>query len=153
MLKYVDNLIKWGDNLFCQLTRESLTQAAQLYMLADKLLGPKPRVIPVPAEPVVQSYNSLVDKIDLFSNALTDLENLVPVVSTPPTLPGTSNRRPQPPASAMRGLYLGIPANDGMLSYWDLVADRLGKIPHSQHIDGKFVSLTAPPSESGRGGG
>jgi len=38
--KYIQNLIDWGDNLFRQFTRESVTQATQMYILADKLLGP-----------------------------------------------------------------------------------------------------------------
>lgn len=37
VIKYIKNLIDWGDALFREYTRESITQATQYYMLADKL--------------------------------------------------------------------------------------------------------------------
>jgi hypothetical protein len=40
VLAYVKNLCDWGDSLFRQFTREAITEATQLYILADKLLGP-----------------------------------------------------------------------------------------------------------------
>ncbi|MET1113133.1 MAG: neuraminidase-like domain-containing protein, partial [Allosphingosinicella sp.] len=42
VMRYVDNLIDWGDMLFAQDTRESITQATDLYTLANDLLGPRP---------------------------------------------------------------------------------------------------------------
>lgn len=42
VMKYIDNLIAWGDNLFAQDTRESITQATNLYVMASDLLGPRP---------------------------------------------------------------------------------------------------------------
>ena len=47
LMKYIDNLTEWGDYLFRQDTMESIVQATQMYILADKLLGPKPRIIPM----------------------------------------------------------------------------------------------------------
>lgn len=37
VVNYIKNLIDWGDGLFREYTRESITQASQLYILADKL--------------------------------------------------------------------------------------------------------------------
>ena len=37
VIRYVKNLIDWGDDSFRAYTRESITQATQYYMLADKL--------------------------------------------------------------------------------------------------------------------
>ena len=37
VIKYIRNLIDWGDALFREYTRESITQATQYYSLADKL--------------------------------------------------------------------------------------------------------------------
>ena len=51
VLKYIQNLLDWGDNLFRQFTRESVTQATQMYILAEKLLGPKPRIVPMHVAP------------------------------------------------------------------------------------------------------
>ena len=42
-MKYLDNLIAWGDSLFRQDTIESINEATQLYVLAANLLGPQPQ--------------------------------------------------------------------------------------------------------------
>jgi hypothetical protein len=41
-LKYVDNLLDWGDSLFAQFTMESVNEATMLYVMAADLLGPRP---------------------------------------------------------------------------------------------------------------
>jgi hypothetical protein len=46
VMKYMDNLIAWGDNLFRTDTRENITAATQMYILAAEILGPKPKTIP-----------------------------------------------------------------------------------------------------------
>jgi hypothetical protein len=146
VLKYIQNLIEWGDQLFTQLTRETITQASTLYMVAEKLLGPKPRIVP-PAVPVpARNYQELSSSIDLLGNALLRIENLVPDLGS---LPHHGQELPDnPPFSS---LYFGIPPNTKMLEMWDLVADRLFKIRHSQDINGNFVSLalTSPPIDPG----
>lgn len=38
-MKYLDNLIAWGDHLFQQDTMESINEATQLYVLAANILG------------------------------------------------------------------------------------------------------------------
>jgi hypothetical protein len=147
VINYVQNLIDWGDSLFRQFTRESVNQATQLYVLADKLLGPKPRIVP-PAVPVPDmNYNQLRGEIDLFSNALLDLESLVPDVSA---LPEHGAELPPPPAT-LSSLYFCIPPNEQLLSTWDLVADRLFKIRNCQNIDGIAASLAlfSPPIDPG----
>ncbi|MFE2998005.1 neuraminidase-like domain-containing protein [Nocardia sp. NPDC059246] len=147
VINYVRNLIDWGDNLFRQFTRESVNQATQLYVLADKLLGPKPRVVP-PAVPVPDmNYQQLQPEIDIFSNAMLDLENLVPEVNS---LPHHGAELPPPPAT-LTSLYFRIPPNDNLLALWDLVADRLFKIRNCQNIDGIAASLAlfSPPIDPG----
>ncbi|KAH7109096.1 hypothetical protein B0J11DRAFT_601954 [Dendryphion nanum] len=144
LIRYIKNIIDWGDSLFRQLTRETITQATQLYMLADKLLGPKPQVVPPALDIPIKSYNELEPDLDLFGNALVDLENLVPDVGSLP-----HHGAELPPDLNL--LYFGIPQNDNMLQYWDLTLDRLSKIRHSLDIDGNPVSLalTAPPIDPG----
>ncbi|MCK8521359.1 neuraminidase-like domain-containing protein [Aquimarina sp. D1M17] len=41
-MKYIDNLLDWGDHLFAQDTMESINEATLLYMLACEILGKKP---------------------------------------------------------------------------------------------------------------
>jgi len=50
VMKYLDNLIAWGDHLFAQDTIESINEATQRYVLAANLLGPKPQRIPTRGE-------------------------------------------------------------------------------------------------------
>ncbi|CAM5320317.1 neuraminidase-like domain-containing protein [Streptomyces chartreusis] len=42
VLRYLDNLLDWGDALFTEFTRESLNEATMLYVLAADILGPRP---------------------------------------------------------------------------------------------------------------
>jgi hypothetical protein len=146
VVNYIQNLIDWGDNLFRQFTRESITQATQLYILADKLLGPKPRQVPPLVEPPVETYNQLESRLDLFSNALLDLENLIPDVNL---LPHKGAELPSP--LTLSALYFCIPPNDNLLGKWDVVADRLLKIRSCQNIDGIVTPLPlfAPPIDPG----
>ena len=46
VMKYLDNLIAWGDHLFQQDTVESINEATQLYVLAANLLGARPAAHP-----------------------------------------------------------------------------------------------------------
>src|SRR5438045_1537191 len=39
VIKYVENLIAWGDSLFRQDTMESLNEALQVYVIANHILG------------------------------------------------------------------------------------------------------------------
>src|SRR5258708_30577911 len=46
VMKYLDNLISWGDHLFQQDTVESINEATQLYVLAANVLVERPQQIP-----------------------------------------------------------------------------------------------------------
>ena len=147
LMKYIDNLIEWGDYLFRQDTMESIAQATQMYVLADKLLGPKPRVVSAPFKQPYETYNQIAAKIDSFGNALIELENILPDLSV---LPQKGNELPPPPVT-LSMLYFCIPPNEKMFEYWDRVADRLFKIRHCQNIDGveRSLALFAPPIDPG----
>jgi hypothetical protein len=41
-MKYIDNLLDWGDSLFSQFTMESVNEAMMLYVMAADVLGPRP---------------------------------------------------------------------------------------------------------------
>ena len=45
-MKYIDNLIEWGDKLFRRDSMESIQEATQIYILAANILGPRPEKIP-----------------------------------------------------------------------------------------------------------
>ncbi len=143
VMKYLDNLIAWGDNLFRQDSMESINEATQLYILAAEILGPLPRKIPPQAKPPVESFNELEDEFDKFSNALVEVENFIP------PLPGNGPDGADPAPLPM--LYFCIPQNDKMLGYWDTVADRLYKIRHCMNIEGvvRQLALFEPPIDPG----
>ncbi len=143
VMKYLDNLIAWGDYLFRQDSMESINEATQLYIIAAEILGPRPKKIPPQAKPAVETYNELEDQLDRFSNALVQVENLIPVMS--------GDGQDGGDAAPLPMLYFCIPQNEKLLEYWDTVADRLYKIRHCMNIEGvvRQLALFEPPIEPG----
>jgi hypothetical protein len=146
VMKYLDNLIAWGDQLFRQDTIETINEATQLYILAAEILGPRPEEIAPRATIAPETFDSLEPDLDAFSNALITVENLVPAVQG-----GGGPPAPPPPLPLPQTLYFTIPNNTALLSYWDTVADRLFKIRHSLNIEGVFqqLPLFEPPIDPG----
>ncbi len=152
VMKYLDCLIGWADNLFGRDTLESINEAVNLYILAAKILGPRPERVPARAEPVDQTYNTLKDEKWLpLSNALVAIENFIPPSAGKgfhgwyADEPGTLHKQAVKAMETM--LYFSIIRNDKLLSYWDTVADRLFKIRHSMNIAGveRTLALFEPP--------
>ena len=153
VMKYIDNLIAWGDYLFRQDTIETINEATQLYVLAGHILGPRPQVIPKRGTIKPQTYLSLLGKWDAFSNAMVELELAAPFSSQITTPFGASNG-----AVGLANifgfssaLYFCIPNNPDLMAYWDTVADRLFKIRHCENIEGVFrkLPLFDPPIDPG----
>ncbi|HEX6839129.1 MAG TPA: neuraminidase-like domain-containing protein, partial [Polyangia bacterium] len=133
VIKYLDNLIAWGDQLFRQDTIESINQATQLYVLASEILGPRPQGVPTPPSSAVYTWNDLVGSghLDPFSD---ELESYLPQLS--PATSGFDFPFSQPPQ-----LVFCVPPNAQLMRYWDTVADRLFKIRHCQNIEGHVQTL------------
>jgi hypothetical protein len=152
VMKYLDNLIAWGDNLFRQDTIETLNEATQIYVLAANILGPKPQKIPPRGKRTPKTFKQLRDAgIDAFGNALIEIENDFPFNTFPTT---TNNIDEGGTAAAFgigRSLYFCIPQNDKLLGYWDTVADRLFKLRHCMNIEGvvRQLPLFDPPIDPG----
>jgi hypothetical protein len=146
VMRYLDNLIAWGDYLFTQNTRESINEATQIYVLADQILGDKPVTIPPQGTIQDYSYQALVNQgLDDFSNALVTLESTFPF-SAGSAISGAGGTGSLNGAAA-QSFYFCIPSNDHLLAYWDTVADRLYKIRHCMNIQGQVeeLALFAPP--------
>ncbi len=145
VMKYIDNLIAWGDQLFRRDTIESINEATQLYILAANLLGPRPQRTPQRGKSHPQTYAQLRPKIDEFGNAKKVLENEFPFSSSIASVQ-VSNE-----TIGLLGmgdtLYFCIPQNDKLLGYWDVVADRLFKIRNCMNIGGvvRQLPLFEPP--------
>ncbi|MGK7396939.1 MAG: neuraminidase-like domain-containing protein [Candidatus Cyclobacteriaceae bacterium M3_2C_046] len=136
VMKYIDNLISWGDHLFGQDTMESINEATQVYILAAQILGKKPELIPGD-EAEERTYNELIaeaGQLDAFSNALVSLENIYASTSLST---GSSAGLEDLPSS----LYFCIPNNPDLLTYWETVEDRLFKIRHCMNIEGVVRQL------------
>lgn len=148
VMKYIDNLIAWGDSLFRQDTIESINQATQLYILAGHILGPRPEFIPKRGKIQPKSYLDLVDQWDAFSNTMVDLELIFPFSNqiTAPVV-GDGESHYINIFGFSTSLYFCIPDNPKLLEYWDTVADRLFKIRHCRNIEGIFrkLDLFEPP--------
>ncbi|HTN45665.1 MAG TPA: neuraminidase-like domain-containing protein [Flavipsychrobacter sp.] len=158
VMKYIDNLIAWGDQLFRRDTIESINEATQLYILAANILGDRPQEVPARAKSEMYCFDELDDiGLDKFSNATVQIESFLgPNIaagsgSSVNISPASSNSVyvsfSQPVASLGKMSYFCLPTNDKLLGYWDTVADRLFKIRNCRNIDGvvRELPLYEPP--------
>ena len=154
VMKYLDNLIAWGDSLFMQDTIESINEATQRYVLAANLLGPRPERIPPRGTVQPKTFAQLkAAGLDAMGNALVELEGQFPFNMALPSTTTTDGTADQsgPLFGIGRTLYFCIPRNEKLLTYWDTVADRLFKIRHCMNIAGvvRQLALFDPPIDPG----
>jgi Tc toxin complex TcA C-terminal TcB-binding domain/Neuraminidase-like domain len=142
VMKYIDNLIAWGDQLFQRDTLESVNEATLLYVLASNMLGARPAKIPPRLATQVSNFASLSGNLDAFSNAYVQAEDLI----SP-----TENAGPENGESSIVLPYFCLPKNDELLRYWDTVDDRLFKLRHCMNIAGEVrqLPLFEPPIDPG----
>lgn len=141
VMKYLDNLIAWGDSLFRQDTIETLNEATQIYVLAANILGQKPQEVPRRGVTKPATYATLRGKLDAFGNALVEMEGQIPFNLSVPTTENQHTDQSNSLFGVGRTLYFCIPKNDKLLGYWDMVADRLFKIRHCMNIEGVVRQL------------
>jgi hypothetical protein len=155
VMKYLDNLIAWGDHLFQQDTIESINEATQRYVLAANLLGPRPQRVPPRGMARPKTFAQLRQEgLGPIGNALVELEGQFPFNLAAPNsgAPGAGGAGDTSAVFGLgRTLYFSIPRNDKMLGYWDLVADRLFKIRNCMNIAGvvRPLALFDPPIDPG----
>ncbi len=150
VMKFLDILIAWGDWYYSQYTAETVSQAEQLYVFANMVLGPKPELVRAPQAGGAQSptYASLKN-VDLFANTLVEVENVVIAPDPPETLyqgAGDGDTLPQFPGNGSTLLFC-IPPNEQLLGYWGKVEQRLYNIRHCLNMQGvpQPLPLYAPP--------
>ena len=144
VMKYLDNLIAWGDMLFKRDTIESINEATLLYMLAYEILGERPKKIPTTRHED-KTFREIEPQLDDFGNANVDViieDTLLPITVVP-----TSSTTGTEPVPKLEMFYFCIPGNEHLSSYWDTVADRLFKIRHCMNIAGivRQLPLFEPP--------
>ena len=141
VMKYLDNLIAWGDHLFRRDSIESINEATQLYVLAGQILGKLP-VKTEAKERDVETFNSLAADLSSLGNAWVELENFLQDEGDDGK--GINDKTG---GALDHILYFCMPPNEKLLSYWDTVADRLFKIRHCMNIEGivRELPLFQPP--------
>jgi len=154
VMKYLDNLIAWGDSLFLQDTIETINEATLCYVLAANILGPQPQQMPQQTAAAPRNFLQLKQAgLDPMSNALINLESQFPFNQMQTSTSTNSGTGDQTGAlfGMVRSLYFCVPVNTQLLSYWDTVADRLFKIRNSENIEGVFQQLPLfdPPLNPG----
>ncbi len=148
IMAYLDNLIAWGDALFRQDTGEAIDEALMLYVLAVNILGPRPQPVPAKNTTRPQTYANLRGDLNQFGVVLRQAETLAPFDILPfPT--GTTDQSTGMVTISSLGkvMYFCVPPNDKLLSYWDIISDRLFKIHNSLNFQGTFrqLALFDPP--------
>jgi hypothetical protein len=179
VMKYLDNLIEWGDYLFSQDTIESINEAAHLYILAAKILGPRPRLVPK-QKGTSTDVNSRGQRTDLtvqdvtsysermvtaeFGTMQVTAEEFPPGYHTLPSevglistlqwfqgLPLEADDSEESPSRLGDTPIFCVPHNEKLLSYWDIVANRLFKVRNCMNIEGEIRELPIfePPIDPG----
>lgn len=141
LMKYIDNLMEWGDTLFRRDTIESTNEATLLYVMAANLLGKKPEAIPPRAKTLDFSYSTISSssvELNDFSSAKLEIESYLS--HSAPSLDTSAD------SSALMPIFC-IPKNAKLLGYWDQVADRLFKLRNCMNIEGdvRQLPLFEPP--------
>lgn len=151
VMKYLDALIGWGDQLFTQDTTESVNLAIQMYILAAEILGPKSAEVPGPGTTLAATVGDMLkNSMGVMNNAFVTYEDTVlsgkyREKETPQRLlPGNTAQLAHTTGMMF---YFDVPRNETLMAYWDTVADRLYKIRNSLNIEGvkRTLALFAPP--------
>ncbi len=151
LFSYLDVLIAWGDQLFRYDTRESVAEATQLYVLAARILGPRPRVVSGRQHTPALSYRSLAQRKIEFADAWLAFADTSAIRKArhPKTFDtgGGAQINPTRAVTSLGALYFCVPHNDKLVEYWDTVEDRLFKVRHCQNFDGvaRELALWEPP--------
>lgn len=126
VMRYIDNLLDWGDHLFAQDSWETITRAMMLYQQASDLLGPDPR-----------SDREKAAK----RNAPTMKEIKAKKFESGHQRPSALTFHPEDRT------FFPIPANSTFQEYWDRTYDRMAKIRASEDIRGikRQLATFQPP--------
>ncbi|MEO8678817.1 MAG: neuraminidase-like domain-containing protein, partial [Vicinamibacterales bacterium] len=137
LFAYLDNLIAWADSLYRRDTRESINEATMLYVLAERILGRRPRQHDGESKRASVSYEDVISKWDDFANYWIDVGTSVR--GNRPTAWRDKDSIKQPNPDGM--LYFCMPFNDKILSYWNVVEVRLANVRNCRNIEGIRRSL------------
>lgn len=138
VMETLDTLLDWGDAEFRRDTMESITHAAQLYVLVADLLGPRPEEIATGTSKPKSFKDMRGHPKEGLAIVSAEFENIFPSMSSSTV---SSNPDTVGLLGMSKSLYFCIPPNQKLLAYWDTVADRLFKIRHCMNIEGVVRQL------------
>ncbi len=143
-MKYLDNLLDWGDMLFAQDNWEAINQATILYVRALNLLGskPPPQRAPVVRQDKQQTAGDVADGPDHKPNHPV-LDEIVAPTNDAKQLKPSWEDNPFFDVSD----FFSLPENHEFAAYWERAQDRLYKIRHCMNIKGivRQLALFQPP--------
>ncbi|MBH3408110.1 insecticidal toxin complex protein TcaB2 [Pseudomonas glycinae] len=134
-LDYVNNCIAWGDWLFRQMTRDSLTAAKLQYVRARSLMGASPDTRSVNRwEP--KELGDLVKEM-LTRPALAEFEKTLRLRAEELPVRAARTRCP----NVIGTSSFKLPVSSRLLRLYDLPGQRIDNIRHGRTIDGKLASI------------
>lgn len=131
VMRYIENLIEWGDKLFRRDSIESINEATQLYMLAKAILGPRPDLFTRDGSAEEKTYNGLRTE-----GAFSGADNIFVKAESLITSGQGANTGTTSTAAPILVPYFCFPPNEKLMGMWDLVEDRLFKIHNCLNIEG-----------------
>jgi Neuraminidase-like domain len=153
VMTYIKTLIAYGDMYFRRRTLEDIPLAIQLYVLASHLYGTKGETIPKRGKKIPQTYFSLLNKWDAFSNAAVQLEISFPF-SNQTTLgwhildDGDETAKKGVPQVVLANIfgfttssYFCLPSNPNLQALRTTIDQRLFNIRNCLDIDGRPMPL------------
>ncbi|KAL6885789.1 hypothetical protein GGI43DRAFT_388855 [Trichoderma evansii] len=146
VMKYLEILIAYGDWYCRQGSLEAFPHALQLYVLAKHIAGPTPQRISKTEKPKPQTYLSLLEKWDAFSNASANMELAFPLNHAPS--PMQAHRKSNSAANLIRfstTTYFCIPDNAQIRHLRELIDLRIHNI-REKSISSPLWDLTADPA-------
>ena len=158
LFAYLDNLIAWADSLYRRDTRESINEAAMLYVLAQRILGRRPQIHQGTSKREIFSYKQKAELWDDFANTWIDIGTRVTSRNNrknssakgKPLKPDNhknekgelpKRKKPKYEPSPEGMLYFCMPFNDKISTYWGNIDSRLADIRHCRNIEGIERSL------------
>jgi|GEM_PF-6593695 len=144
VMRYIDNLLAWGDDEFTQDTWENNLLATMLYMQASDILGPRPKQIakllsnPSCSNPSFSNNNGTGSGASgaVAMPRATETARLCRVKLEQYIQPGADSYRLSAQSCQPSNDGFFVPENEELVNYWNLIDDRLYKLRNCMNIEG-----------------
>jgi Tc toxin complex TcA C-terminal TcB-binding domain/Neuraminidase-like domain/Putative peptidoglycan binding domain/Salmonella virulence plasmid 28.1kDa A protein len=144
VMKYIDNLLDWGDHLFAQDTVESINEASMLYVLASDILGERPVKLgscnSAMEKPHDLTYQIIQEKEEFESDFLITLENWDHINSIRVTATAATTLHGNGNGELTNGADRDIFKNKPEAGYYDIIANESEPMMNSN--TNKLASLS-----------